>query len=96
MDCDGRIGVKPPDNHKKRTCMARFDRITFDPAVMGGKPCIRGQRVTVGTVLGLLAAGRTGDEILKAYPYLEAEDIDQCLAYAAWRMEEREVPLAAA
>ncbi len=76
--------------------MAQFDRITFDPAVMGGKPCIRGQRVTVGTVFGLLASGRSHDEILKAYPYLEAEDIDQCLAYAAWRMEERDVPLATA
>lgn len=76
--------------------MAKFDRITFDLAVMGGKPCIRGQRVTVATILGLLAAGRSRDEILKAYPYLEAEDIDQCLAYAAWRMEERDVPLATA
>jgi uncharacterized protein (DUF433 family) len=74
--------------------MAQFDRITFDPNVMGGKPCIRGQRVTVGTVLGLLAAARSRDEILKAYPYLEPEDIDQCLAYAAWRVEERDVPLA--
>jgi uncharacterized protein (DUF433 family) len=76
--------------------MAQFDRITFDSAVMGGKPCLRGQRVTVGTILGLLAAGRTRDEILKAYPYLEPEDIDQSLAYAAWRMEERDVPLATA
>ena len=74
--------------------MAQIDRITFDPAVMGGKPCIRGQRVTVAMVLGLRAAGRSRDEILKAYPYLEVEDIDQCLAYAAWRMEERDVPLA--
>ena len=55
----------------------------------------RGLCVTVATVLGLLAAGRSRDEILKAYPYLEAEDINQCLAYAAWRMEERDVPLAA-
>ncbi len=76
--------------------MAQFDRITFDPAVMGGKPCIRGQRVTVGMVLGLLAARRSHDEILQAYPYLEAEDIDQCLAYAAWRVEERDVPLGSA
>ena len=74
--------------------MRQFDRITLDPAVMGGKPCIRGQRVTVGMVLGLLAAGRSRDEILKAYPYLQAQDVDQCLAYAAWRMEERDVPLA--
>ncbi len=73
--------------------MAQFDRITFDPTVMGGKPCIRSLRVTVGMVLGLLAAGRSHDEVLEAYPYLEAEDIGQSLAYAAWRMEEREVPL---
>ena len=76
--------------------MAQIDRITLDPAVMGGKPCIRGQRVTVAMVLGLLAVGRSRDEILKAYPYLEAEDVDQCLAYAAWRMEERDLPLATA
>lgn len=73
--------------------MQRFERITHDPNVMGGKPCIRGLRVTVGTVIGLLAAGRSRDEILHAYPYLSAEDIDQSLAYAAWRLEEREVPL---
>jgi uncharacterized protein (DUF433 family) len=60
----------------------KFTRITFDPAVMGGKACIRGLRVTVGTVVGLLAAGRSHEEILKAYPYLEREDIDQALAYA--------------
>ena len=73
--------------------MKDLDRITLDPAVMGGKPCIRGLRVTVGTVVGLLAAGRSRDEILKAYPYLESEDIDQALTYAAWRVEEREVSL---
>jgi len=73
--------------------MKDLDRITLDPSVMGGKPCIRGLRVTVGTVIGLLAAGRTRDEILNAYPYLEEEDIDQALAYAAWRVEEREVAL---
>lgn len=71
--------------------MEKFTRITFDPAVMGDKACIRGMRVTVGTVVGLLAAGRSHEEILKAYPYLEREDIDQALAYAAWRVEEREV-----
>ncbi len=73
--------------------MTSLDRITIDPAVMGGKACIRGMRVTVGTVVGLLAAGRSRAEILQAYPYLEREDIDQSLAYAAWRLEEREVPL---
>jgi uncharacterized protein (DUF433 family) len=73
--------------------MKDLDRITLDPSVMGGKPCIRGMRITVGTIVGLLAAGRSREEILKAYPYLEAEDIDQALAYAAWRVEEREVSL---
>ena len=73
--------------------MKAFDRITIDPAVMGGKACIRGMRVTVGTVVGLLAAGRSPSEILEAYPYLEKEDINQSLSYAAWRLEEREVPL---
>ena len=67
--------------------MPPFSRITFDPAVMGGKACIRGLRVTVGTVVGLLATGRSAEEILEAYPYLERDDIDQCLAYAAWRLE---------
>ncbi len=73
--------------------MKQFNRITFDPAVMGGKACIRGLRVTLGTLLGLLAAGRSRDEILAAYPYLEPEDIDQALGYAAWRVDERDVPL---
>ncbi|MCO6048039.1 DUF433 domain-containing protein [Aeoliella sp. ICT_H6.2] len=73
--------------------MEPIDRITFDPAVMGGRACIRGMRVTVATILGLLAAGREREEILKSYPYLEDGDIDQCLAYAAWRVDERDVPL---
>lgn len=73
--------------------MSELTRITLDPAVMGGKPCIRGMRVTVGMIVGLLATGCTSEEILQAYPYLEREDIDQALAYAAWRVEEREVAL---
>lgn len=73
--------------------MEAFPRITFDPAVMGGKACIRGLRVTAGTVVGLLAAGRTAEDILAAYPYLEREDIDQSLAYTAWRLKERETPI---
>lgn len=73
--------------------MNPFERITFDPDVMGGKPCIRGMRVTVAMVLGLLAVGRSREEILDAYPYLEPADVEACLAYAAWRVEEREVPL---
>ena len=60
--------------------MREFSRITFNPAVMGGKACIRGLRVTVGTVVGLLASGRSPEEILKAYPYLVSEDLDECLA----------------
>jgi uncharacterized protein (DUF433 family) len=75
--------------------MSRLDRITRDPDVMGGKPCIRGLRVTVGMVLGLLAAGHGEDQVLEAYPYLEPEDIRQALAYAAWRVEEQEVPVGA-
>ena len=60
---------------------------------MGGKPCIRGLRVTVGTIVGLVAAGKPHEEILRMYPYLEADDIRQALAYAAWRTEEIDVPL---
>ena len=61
--------------------MQTLSRITFNLEVMGGKPCIRGLRVTVGTIVGLLAAGRTIDEVLKAYPYLELEDIHAALEY---------------
>lgn len=74
--------------------MKPLTRITLTPEVMGGKPCIRGLRVTVGTIVGLLASGRSTDEILRAYPYLEAEDIYEALSYAAWRADEIEVPLA--
>ena len=73
--------------------MTPLTRITFDPEVMGGKPCIRGLRITVGTIVGLVAAGRTTVEILAAYPYLEEADIREALAYAAWRVEETEVPI---
>jgi len=74
--------------------MHNLTRITFDPEVMGGKPCIRGMRVTVGAIVGLVASGKTVDEVLADYPYLEREDILEALSYAAWRAEEREVPLA--
>ncbi len=73
--------------------MQRLERITLDPQVMGGKPCVRGLRITVGTIVGLIASGRTVDEILAAYPYLEREDIRQALQYAAWRAEEVELAL---
>ncbi|MFN4256960.1 MAG: DUF433 domain-containing protein [Saprospiraceae bacterium] len=74
--------------------MQKLTRITFDPRVMGGKPCIRGMRVTVGMVVELVAAGYSTDRILKGYPYLEADDIREALLYAAWRSQERELPLA--
>jgi len=70
-------------------------RITQDVAVMGGRPCIRGMRVTVGTVVGLLAAGHSVEEVLHLYPYLEKADVLAALTYAAWRAEEVEVPLKA-
>ena len=71
-----------------------LDRITFNPNIMGGKPCVRGMRVTVGMIVGMVASGHSTREILEIYPYLEAEDIRQALAFAAWRVEEVEIPLA--
>ena len=73
--------------------MPEFDRITQNPGVMGGKPCVRGLRVTVGMIVGQIGAGHTIEELLGEYPYLEREDILQALRYAAWRAEEREVNL---
>ena len=72
--------------------LTELNRITADPEVMGGKPCIRGLRVTVGTVVGLVAAGHSHGEILRLYPYLEADDIPQALEYGAWRSAEIELP----
>ena len=60
---------------------------------MGGRPCIRGIRITVGTIVGLVASGHSREEILKLYPYLEADDISEALAYAAWRSNEFEVAI---
>ena len=73
--------------------MAQLDRITQQAGLMGGKACIRGMRVTVGMIVGQVGAGRSVDELLAEYPYLEREDILQALRYAAWRAEEREVVL---
>ena len=72
-----------------------LSRVTQDPDVMGGKPCLRGMRVTVGTILGLLARGHTTEDVLKEYPYLEGDDVRAALQYAAWRVEEVEIPLQA-
>ncbi len=73
--------------------MKELTRITFNPEVMGGKPTIRGLRVTVGMIVGLVASGYSTPEIMGLYPYLEEEDIREALRYAAWRVEEIEVPL---
>ena len=73
--------------------MTAFDHITFDPLVMGGRPCVRGMRVTVGMIVGMIAANHNIEEVLQLYPYLEREDVVQALQYAAWRSEEREVIL---
>lgn len=69
----------------------KLERITVDPSICTGKPCIRGLRFPVSRLLGLLAAGETKETILKAYPYLQAEDIDQALVYAAYLAEEETV-----
>jgi uncharacterized protein (DUF433 family) len=76
--------------------MHNLTRVTFNPEVMGGKPCIRGMRVTVGTIVGLVDSGKTVDEVLTDYSHLEREDILAALSYAAWRVEEREVPTSGA
>ena len=73
--------------------MAQLDRITQDPQVMGGKPCVRGMRVTVGMIVGQIGAGRTIEQVLADYTYLEREDVLQALRYTAWLAEDREVTL---
>lgn len=69
-----------------------FDRITFDPKIMGGRACIRGMRITVATIVGQIADGATTDEVLEAYPDLEVDDVRQALAYAAWLTKEDVIP----
>ena len=76
--------------------MEQLNRITQNPAMMGGKACVRGMRVTVGMIVGQVGAGHSVEEILTSDPYLEREDIMQALRYAAWLAEEREVILATA
>jgi len=80
----------------ERAMTQGLDRITQQAEVMGGKACIRGMHVTVGMVVSQIGAGRSIEEVLADYPYLEREDIMQALRYAAWRAEEREVTLASA
>ncbi len=76
--------------------MEPLDRITRNPNVMGGKACIRGLRVTVSTIVGQIGIGRSVDEVLADYPYLEKEDVMQAIQYAAWLSDERKVLLATA
>ena len=71
-----------------------FDRITKRADVMGGRPCIRGLRLTVGMIVGQMGAGRCIDELIAEYPYLKRENVLEALRYAAWRAEEREITLA--
>lgn len=73
--------------------MPTLPRITFRPDVMGGKACIRGLRVTVGMIVAQMGSGRSVEDLLADYPYLEREDIMEALLYAAWRSEEREIDL---
>jgi uncharacterized protein (DUF433 family) len=77
----------------KRCNFPELERITLNPMIMGGKPCIRGMRITVGTIVGQVASGASFEDILQLYPYLESEDIRAAVAHAAWRSEERETPL---
>jgi uncharacterized protein (DUF433 family) len=72
--------------------MSGFERITFDPKVMGGRACIRGQRITASLILNLVANSMDVAEILRAYPTLEAEDVRQVLKYAAWLADESVLP----
>ena len=76
--------------------MTEFARITRNPAVMGGKPCIRGMRVTVGMIVGQIGAGLSIDDVLKDYPYIEREDVLEAIRYAAWLAQGREIDLVSA
>ena len=76
--------------------MIDLSRITLDPLVMGGKPCIRGMRITVGTIVGLLASEYSFETILNLCPYIVKADISQALKYATWHSEEMKIPLAVA
>jgi uncharacterized protein (DUF433 family) len=79
---------------KAKCISVQFERITIDPAVMTGRPCIRGLRFPVSRLLGLLASGETRESIPAAYPYLQAEDIDEALRYAAYLAEDETIELA--
>ena len=81
-------------NREMDMMLENFDRITQDSGIMGGKPCIRGMRLTVGRILSQIGAGETIEELLNDYPYLEREDVLQALQYAAWLAQCREIAIA--
>ena len=66
-----------------------FDRVTFDPKIMGGRACIRGMRIPVSVIVSMIAHGATTDEVLREYPDLDAEDVRQAMEYAAWLTQEQ-------
>ncbi len=78
-----------PQEDKKAKAMSPFDRITFDPQIMGGRACIRGMRIPVSVIVGQIASGATVEEILKGYPELESADVQQALQYAAWLTQDQ-------
>jgi uncharacterized protein (DUF433 family) len=73
--------------------MKKLERIMVNPAVMGGKPCIKGTRITVGTIVDMIAYGYSFERILEAYPLLKREDLEEALRYAAYRVHEQDIPL---
>jgi uncharacterized protein (DUF433 family) len=83
-----------PSTVDKEWSMKQFERITQQPGVMGGKACIRGMRVTVDLVIGLIGTGRSADSILADYPYLQKEDLAEALQFARWRADVKEASLA--
>jgi uncharacterized protein (DUF433 family) len=90
---NGTVSRDDPLRQEECEAVPHLTRITRDPTIMGGKPCIRGMRVTVGTIVGLVAAGRTTEEILRDYPCLEVADIAEALAFAAWHVRGVEVTI---
>lgn len=95
LDCSGSYLDQKRHSDTLHFMEDLLSRVVHSPDIMGGKPCLRGMRVTVGTIVGLLAAGKSHGEILSDFPYLEENDIRAALAYAAWRTEEQELPLTA-
>ena len=86
------MATDPTQGTNGLTQSGRFDRIAFDPQIMGGRACVRGMRITVSVIIGHIAHGADFEEVLKEYPDLEREDIEQALAYTAWLAHEEVHP----